>query len=99
MQTTLLGLAITFIVALIAALIGPYFVDWNRFRPQFETEATRVIGAPVRVEGALDARLLPSPSLRLHQTHPQSRSSESCRSKPRRRMYAGPRSRPARWRD
>ncbi|MBN9004998.1 MAG: AsmA family protein [Rhizobiales bacterium] len=65
MQTTLLGLAITFIVALIAALIGPYFIDWNRFRPQFETEAARVIGAPVRVEGALDARLLPSPSLRL----------------------------------
>ena len=65
MQTTLLGLAIAFIIALIAALIGPYFIDWNRFRPQFEAEATRVIGAPVRVAGELDARLLPSPSLRL----------------------------------
>jgi large subunit ribosomal protein L24 len=64
-QTTLLGLAITFIVALIAALIGPYFIDWNRFRPQFEAEAARVIGAPVRVEGGLDVRLLPSPSLQL----------------------------------
>jgi hypothetical protein len=64
-QTTLLGLAITFIVALIAALIGPYFIDWNQFRPQFEAEATRVLGATVRVEGALDARLLPTPSLRL----------------------------------
>ncbi len=65
MQTTLLGLAIAFIIALIAALIGPYFIDWNQFRPQFETEATRVVGAPVRVGGALDARLLPTPSLRL----------------------------------
>ncbi|MGZ5874585.1 MAG: AsmA family protein [Bradyrhizobium sp.] len=65
MQTTLLGLAIAFIIALIAALIGPYFIDWNRFRPQFEAEATQVIGAPVRVAGALEARLLPSPSLRL----------------------------------
>jgi uncharacterized protein involved in outer membrane biogenesis len=64
-QTTLLGLAIAFIIALIAALIGPYFIDWNQFRPQFETEATRVVGAPVRVGGALDARLLPTPSLRL----------------------------------
>jgi uncharacterized protein involved in outer membrane biogenesis len=64
-QTTLLGLAIAFIIALIAALIGPYFIDWNQFRPQFETEATRVIGAPVRVGGELDARLLPTPSLRL----------------------------------
>src|SRR6202035_2653057 len=64
-QTTLLGLAIAFIIALIAALIGPYFIDWNQFRPQFEAEATKVIGAPVRVAGALEARLLPSPSLRL----------------------------------
>ena len=65
MQTTLLGLAIAFIIALVAALIGPYFIDWNQFRPQFEAEATRVVGAPVRVGGALDARLLPAPSLRL----------------------------------
>ena len=65
MQTTLLGLAIAFILALIAALIGPFFIDWNQFRPQFEAEASRVIGAPVRVSGALDARLLPTPTLRL----------------------------------
>jgi uncharacterized protein involved in outer membrane biogenesis len=64
-QTTLLGLAIAFIIALVAALIGPYFVDWNQFRPQFEAEATRVVGAQIRVGGALDARLLPAPSLRL----------------------------------
>src|SRR3954447_25609806 len=64
-QTTLLGLAIAFIIALLAALVGPFFVDWNQFRPQFEAEASRVIGARVRVEGALDARLLPAPSLRL----------------------------------
>src|SRR3954468_24777053 len=64
-QTTLLGLAIAFIVALIAALVGPYFIDWNQFRPQFEAEATRIIGAPVRVGGKLDARLLPAPSLQL----------------------------------
>ena len=65
MQTTLLGLAIAFIIALVAALVGPYFIDWNQFRPQFEAEATRVVGAPVRVGGELDARLLPTPSLRL----------------------------------
>jgi len=64
-QTTLLGLAMAFIVALLAALIGPYFIDWNQFRPQFEAEATRVVGAPVRVGGELDARLLPTPTLRL----------------------------------
>ena len=66
MQTTLLGLAIALIIALVAALVGPYFIDWNQFRPQFEAEASRVIGAPVRVGGKLDARLLPAPSLQLH---------------------------------
>ena len=67
MQTTLLGLAIAFIIALVAALVGPFFIDWNQFRPQFEAEASRVLGAPVRVAGALDARLLPAPSLRLRE--------------------------------
>ena len=65
MQTTLLGLAIAFIIALVAALVGPHFINWNQFRPQFEAEAAKVIGAPVRVDGALDARLLPTPTLRL----------------------------------
>lgn len=64
-QTTLLGSAIVFIIALLAALIGPYFIDWNQFRPQFEAEASRIVGAQVRVGGALDARLLPTPSLSL----------------------------------
>ncbi len=65
MQTTLLGLAIAVILALLAALIGPYFIDWSQFRPHFEREASRVIGMPVRVDGEIDARLLPTPSLRL----------------------------------
>jgi large subunit ribosomal protein L24 len=76
-QTTLLGLAIAFILALLAALIGPYFVDWSRFRPQFQAEATRVIGLPVRVEGTIDARLLPTPSLRLRDVSVGARFDES----------------------
>lgn len=64
MQTTLLGIAIALIVALIAALVGPHYVDWNGFRPSFEAEATRLTGLPVRIHGDIDARLLPSPSLR-----------------------------------
>lgn len=65
MQNTLLGLAIAFILALTAALVGPYFVDWTRFRPGFETEASRIVGLPVRVKGDMVARLLPTPTLRL----------------------------------
>lgn len=65
MQHTLLGLAIAFILALTAALVGPHFVDWTKLRPRFEAEATRIAGLPVRVEGEMSARLLPTPSLRL----------------------------------
>ena len=62
MQTTLLGLAIAIILALVAALVGPLLIDWGGYRSLFEAEASRLIGVDVRVTGAIDARLLPSPS-------------------------------------
>lgn len=65
MQTTLLGLALAFILALLAALVGPLFMDWNQFRSQFEREVARATGMQVRIDGKIDARLLPSPSLSL----------------------------------
>ena len=43
MRGNVLDLAIAFIIALIAALVGPYFIDWNQSRPQFEAEATRIV--------------------------------------------------------
>jgi AsmA family/AsmA-like C-terminal region len=65
-QTTLLGLAIAIIVAIVAALVAPLVVDWNHYRSTFETEASRLTGLSVRVNGAIDARILPSPRLKLH---------------------------------
>src|SRR5690349_19208089 len=38
-------------------------VDWGRFRPSIEAEATRLIGAPVRVTGPIEASILPTPTL------------------------------------
>lgn len=67
MQTTLLGLGIALILALVAALVGPHFIDWTRYRPAFETQVTRLVGIPVRVNGAIEARLLPTPSVVLRQ--------------------------------
>ena len=66
MQTTLLGLAIALILALVTALVGPLLIDWGTYRSLFEAEATHLIGVQVRVTGAIDARLLPSPRLTLH---------------------------------
>ena len=66
MQTTLLGLAIAIILALVAALIGPLLIDWSGYRSVFEAEAGHLIGVDMKVSGAIEARLLPSPRLLLH---------------------------------
>src|SRR2546423_10376290 len=63
LQATLLSVSIALILALLAALVGPHFVDWSQYRSTFETEASRLTGMRVRVAGAIDARLLPTPSL------------------------------------
>jgi uncharacterized protein involved in outer membrane biogenesis len=64
-QTTLLGLAIAIILALVSALVAPLVVDWNRYRSDFEQEASRVTGIAVRVRGTIDVRILPSPRIKL----------------------------------
>jgi AsmA family/AsmA-like C-terminal region len=66
-QTTLLGLAIAIILALVAALVGPHFVDWGRYRTEFETNASRLVGMQVRAAGPIELRLLPTPALTLEQ--------------------------------
>jgi large subunit ribosomal protein L24 len=63
LQATLLAAAIAIILALVAALVGPLFVDWTQYRGVFEARASRMVGLPVRVTGAIDARILPTPSV------------------------------------
>jgi AsmA family/AsmA-like C-terminal region len=60
-QTTLLGVAFAIILALVAALVGPLFIDWDSYRGEFESRASRLTGLDFRVTGAIDARLLPTP--------------------------------------
>lgn len=51
------------VLALTAALVGPYFVDWTSYRADFEREASAILGRKVTVEGDASARLLPFPSV------------------------------------
>src|SRR6185295_8965360 len=64
-QATLLGVSIAIILALVTALVGPFFIDWSQYRGVFEAEASRLVGAPVRVLGDIDARIVPTPSVML----------------------------------
>ena len=51
------------VLALLAALIVPPYVDWNQFKGRFEQEAEKALGLPVKVLGQTSARLLPLPSV------------------------------------
>lgn len=50
-------------IVLFAALIVPWFVNWDSYTANFEREATRLVGHPVHVGGAARVRILPSPSV------------------------------------
>jgi uncharacterized protein involved in outer membrane biogenesis len=65
LQTTLLGLAIALILALLTALVGPYFVNWNDYRAFFESEASRLTGLKVQVTGPIKVSVLPTPAMTL----------------------------------
>ena len=51
------------VAVLFVALIAPYFVDWDKFTNEFESQASRVVGQEVKVGGKTNLRLLPLPSL------------------------------------
>lgn len=51
------------IAVLFAALVVPFVVDWNTFRPTFEREAEKVLGQSVHVDGDVTLRILPMPYL------------------------------------
>ena len=82
MQNTLLGIAIALILALVTALVGPAFVDWNNYRSFFQRQASHLVGLPVYVTGAIDVTILPTPSITL-------RAIEIGNSRDENRMRAG----------
>ena len=51
------------VLALLAALIAPSYIDWNQFKSRFEQEASLTLGLPVKVKGTAGIRLLPLPSV------------------------------------
>lgn len=52
-----------FVLALTAALVAPYFVDWSSYKASFEREASAILGRKVIVHGDATATILPFPSV------------------------------------
>lgn len=61
MNSFLISVGAALVLSLVAAFIGPVFVDWNGYRDRIETAATRILCREVNIAGDLDVRLLPQP--------------------------------------
>ncbi len=64
LSNALLYLGSILAVALAVLFAVPNFIDWNGYRGVFEEEASKVLGRDVRVGGAVNLRLLPTPYVR-----------------------------------
>ena len=64
MNAFLLTLTAVLILALSALFAAPVFIDWNDYRPAFETQASKLLGREVKVGGEVHLVLLPAPELR-----------------------------------
>lgn len=49
----------------LGVLVGPYFVDWNKYKPQIIEQAKTKAGYDVRIDGDINLSLLPSPRLKI----------------------------------
>ncbi|SEG08639.1 AsmA family protein [Bosea lathyri] len=77
MRESLTVLAGLLVLALLAALIGPGFVDWRDYRPQIETRLSAALGVETSVAGGIGLRLLPSPRLTLNDVRVGGMSTEA----------------------
>jgi uncharacterized protein involved in outer membrane biogenesis len=66
-KSPLLVLGFVLIAIAAAALIAPFFVDWNAYRAEFEDYGRKVTGRHVTIAGPIEARLFPWPALVLNQ--------------------------------
>ncbi|MDR3498130.1 MAG: AsmA family protein [Parvibaculum sp.] len=66
MNSVLSTIAGVVALLLIAALIGPTFIDWNRFRSEIEAQGQKVTGRPMKIGGDISFVILPAPHMTLN---------------------------------
>lgn len=66
MNSVLSTIAAIVVVLLIAALVGPTFVDWNHFRNEIEAQGKRLTGRDLKIGGDISFVMLPAPHLTLN---------------------------------
>ncbi len=51
------------VLVIVAALVGPTFVDWNEYKPEIAAEIKSRTGRDLVIEGDIDFAVLPAPTL------------------------------------
>ncbi len=54
-----------FVFLVAALLVGPSFVDWNKYKPQIIEQAKTAAGYDVKIDGDLSLALIPAPRLKI----------------------------------
>jgi len=65
LKKTLLFIGSFLFLLIIAVLVGPSFIDWNKYKPLIIEEARKATGYNVDVTGDLSLAILPSPRLKI----------------------------------
>ncbi len=63
MKKFLIGLVVLVALALAAILIGPSFVDWNKYKPEIAGAAREATGRELVIDGDISLSILPAPTL------------------------------------
>ena len=51
------------VIAVVAVLVGPGFVDWNAYKPEITAAVEEKTGRKLSIDGAIELQILPSPRL------------------------------------
>lgn len=63
MKKLLIGFVVLLVLAVVAVLVGPSFVDWNSYKGQIAQQAMALTGRAVRIDGDVSLRVVPAPEL------------------------------------
>ena len=66
MRKLLFGLIALLLTLLAAALIGPSFVDWNKYKPEIAERVKAATGRDITIGGDIKLAVLPAPTLAVH---------------------------------
>ncbi len=65
-RSPLLYLGIVIILLVTAALVAPWFVDFNRYRERISAWGAELTGRPVKIRGDIEVRFFPWPTITLN---------------------------------